>query len=89
MKDVSMWMKVASAVIILLLGFSGTMMTMLYTHQVKATERLETKLDAAIEKLDDRLDAVEVAVGKSNTNIGNLVTLLEYAREDIQELRSP
>lgn len=89
MKEVSMWIKIASVVIMLLLGFSGTMMAMLYAHQVEATASLELKLDDAVKTLAGRLGKVETALSANGTNIDNLVVTCADIKKDIRELRSP
>ncbi len=91
-----MWIKVGGAVIILLLTFSGAMITMLYNHQVNsvvaevaARENLSEKLDLAIEKLDGRMRHVETTISSFGTNIDNLVITCADIKKDIRELRSP
>lgn len=96
MKEVSMWVKVGGAVIILLLTFSGAMMTMLYNHQVDsvkaeviARKELEVKMDAAVKLLGGRVHDVEITMTGLGTNIANLVVTCADIKKDIRELRSP
>lgn len=92
----SLWLKFAAGAVIVLLTFSGAMMTMLYKHQVnsvvaevEARNNLSDKLDYAIEKLDGRLRHVETTISGFGTNIDNLVTTCADIKKDIRELRSP